>query len=59
MEKECNSKFLYVKCNSCDNEQTIFGKSTTEVKCLVCGETFGTPTGGKIKIKNCWVMEVH
>jgi small subunit ribosomal protein S27e len=46
------SKFLKVKCEKCKNEQVIFEKASTEVKCLVCGETLAEPTGGKAKIKS-------
>ncbi|MFH1978087.1 MAG: 30S ribosomal protein S27e [Candidatus Aenigmatarchaeota archaeon] len=42
-------KFLKVKCE-CKNEQVIFEKPSSEVKCLVCGKTLAEPTGGKAKI---------
>ena len=48
--KTNNSNFLKVKCNKCKNEQIIFNKPSTEVKCLVCNEKLGEITGGKIKI---------
>lgn len=48
---EPNSKFIKVRCNKCKNEQTIFGKSSTKVKCLVCDEILVEPSGGKSKIK--------
>ncbi len=51
------SKFIKVKCNKCKNEQVIFGKAASEVKCLVCGNVLATPTGGKTKIK-AKVLEV-
>jgi small subunit ribosomal protein S27e len=44
------SKFLKVKCKKCKNEQVIFEKPSTIVKCLVCGEVLAEPTGGKAKI---------
>jgi small subunit ribosomal protein S27e len=40
-------KFLKVKCAKCSNEQTVFEKPATVVKCLVCGEVLAEPTGGK------------
>jgi small subunit ribosomal protein S27e len=46
-----------VKCNDCENEQTIFGNASTVVKCLVCGRTLAEPTGGKAEIKT-QVVEV-
>jgi small subunit ribosomal protein S27e len=45
------SKFLRVKCNKCKNEQIIFNKASTTVKCLVCGEVLAEPTGGRAIIK--------
>ncbi len=45
------SKFVKVKCEGCKNEQIIFGKSSTAIKCLVCSKVVAEPTGGKIKIK--------
>jgi len=45
------SKFLKVKCESCNNEQIIFNKASTVVKCLVCGKILAEPTGGKANIK--------
>jgi small subunit ribosomal protein S27e len=29
----------------------MFGKASTQVKCLVCGKLLAEPTGGKSKIK--------
>ncbi|MEM5782506.1 MAG: 30S ribosomal protein S27e [Candidatus Aenigmatarchaeota archaeon] len=45
------SKFLKVVCSKCKNEQIIFNKATSLVKCLVCGAELAEPTGGKAKIK--------
>ncbi len=44
-------KFLKVKCAKCSNEQNIFEKSATPVKCLVCESTLAEPTGGKANVK--------
>ncbi len=41
------SKFIKVKCVKCNNEQVIFEKPATVVKCLVCGEVLSKPSGGK------------
>ena len=51
------SKFIKVRCSKCKNEQIIFGKSASEIKCLVCGNVLATPTGGKTKLK-AKVLEV-
>ncbi|MFH1248793.1 MAG: 30S ribosomal protein S27e [archaeon] len=45
-----HSRFIKVKCNKCKNEQDIFGKSSTEVKCLICNEVLASPAGGKAVI---------
>ncbi len=48
--KPAESKFVKVKCKKCNNEQVIFSRAATEVKCLVCGELLAKPTGGKSDI---------
>jgi small subunit ribosomal protein S27e len=45
------SSFYKVKCPDCENEQTIFGKASMVVKCIVCGRELAVPTGGKAIIK--------
>jgi small subunit ribosomal protein S27e len=50
--QEPNSKFIKVRCPKCKNEQTIFGKSSTQIKCLVCDKVLADSTGGKSKIKS-------
>ncbi|MBU0953586.1 MAG: 30S ribosomal protein S27e [Nanoarchaeota archaeon] len=42
-------KFIRVKCK-CKNEQVIFEKATTTVRCLVCQEPLVKVTGGKADI---------
>ncbi|HLC95907.1 MAG TPA: 30S ribosomal protein S27e [Candidatus Nanoarchaeia archaeon] len=49
--KESTSKFIQVRCPKCKNEQTLYGKASTEVKCLICGKVVAEPTGGKARIK--------
>lgn len=51
IKKEPISKFVKVRCPKCKNEQIIFGKTATEIKCLVCNKVIAEPTGGKSKIK--------
>jgi len=45
------SRFVKVRCQKCKNEQVIFGKASSQVKCLICGEIIAQPAGGKAKIK--------
>ncbi len=56
-KKEPNSRFISVRCNKCKNEQIIFGKSSSNVFCLVCNTLLSEPAGGKSKIK-ARVLEV-
>ena len=51
------SRFIKVRCKKCKNEQIIFGKASSEVKCLVCDSVLASPSGGKTKIK-ARVLEV-
>lgn len=51
------SKFIKIRCSKCKNEQIVFGKSSTIVKCLVCGKVLVEPAGGKAKIKDT-ILEV-
>lgn len=55
--KEPKSKFIKVRCPKCKNEQIIFGKTASKVKCLVCNKILAIPTGGKAKIKS-QILEV-
>lgn len=49
--KDPISKFIKIRCPKCKNEQMMFGKASSTVKCLVCGKTLAEPTGGKSKVK--------
>lgn len=51
MMKEPESKFIKIRCPKCKNEQIMFGKATSHIKCLVCGKDLAEPTGGKAKVK--------
>ncbi|MEM4714278.1 MAG: 30S ribosomal protein S27e [Candidatus Nanoarchaeia archaeon] len=51
MARKLESRFVKVRCDKCKNEQIIFNKAATIVKCLVCGEVLAEPMGGKAKIK--------
>lgn len=48
---ETKSKFLKVVCSKCKNEQIIFNKSASKVKCLVCDAELSESKGGKAKVK--------
>jgi len=44
------SKFVRVTCAKCKNNQIIFNKASTPVKCLKCGEIIAIPAGGIAEI---------
>jgi small subunit ribosomal protein S27e len=44
-------KFIKVKCPDCGNEQIIFERPATVVKCNACGAVLAEPRGGKAIIK--------
>ncbi len=44
------SKFVKVKCEKCKNEQMVFERAASTVKCLVCGEVLAEPTGGRVRL---------
>ena len=54
---ETSSKFINIRCPKCKNEQILFGKCSTVVKCLICARVLAEPTGGKSKVK-ARVLEV-
>jgi len=49
--RETRSRFLRVKCDDCGNEQVIFDRAATRVRCLVCERILAEPRGGKALIK--------
>ena len=49
--KEPTSRFVKIRCPKCKNEQIMFAKASSKVKCLVCGKVLAEPTGGKSKIQ--------
>ena len=44
------ANFIKIRCKKCKNEQTIFEKAASDIKCLVCGELVSKSTGGKSKL---------
>ncbi len=48
--KKETSTFIKLKCNDCGNEQVIFDRASTVVKCPVCSSTLAMPTGGAAKL---------
>jgi small subunit ribosomal protein S27e len=57
MKTNPKSKFIKVVCSKCKNEQIVFGKSASVVKCLVCEKVLAEPTGGKTRVR-ARVLEV-
>jgi small subunit ribosomal protein S27e len=52
------SKFVRVKCEKCKNEQVIFTRASSVVKCLVCSDVLAEPTGGKALLKANVIQEL-
>jgi small subunit ribosomal protein S27e len=54
------SGFIKVKCHKCGNEQVIFGRAATQIKCLGkgCDETIAVPRGGKAAV-NAEIIELY
>ena len=52
------SKFIKVKCKKCKNEQIVFEKTSSVIKCLVCDEVLAEPRGGKARLKTDIVSKV-
>ena len=48
---EPKSKFLYVRCPDCGNEQIIFDHASITVRCNVCNRVLAKPTGGTAEIE--------
>lgn len=55
--RETSTKFVKIQCDGCKNEQIMFSKASTEVKCLICGKALAKPTGGKARVQGR-VLEV-
>lgn len=51
------SSFIKVRCENCKNEQVIFSKPSSIVKCLVCATVLATPNGGIAKV-NAVTLEI-
>jgi len=51
------SKFWLVSCKKCKQNQIIFNKASTVVKCLNCGAILAEPTGGKVKLKEAKLVK--
>ncbi|UCH57819.1 MAG: 30S ribosomal protein S27e [Candidatus Bathyarchaeota archaeon] len=45
-----SSRFLRVRCRTCESEQIIFSHATHTINCRTCSEKLAEPTGGKAKI---------
>lgn len=51
MVKNKKSKFLEIACPRCHNNQVIFGKAVSLVKCTKCNYLLLKTNGGKAKIR--------
>ena len=44
------SKYMRVICRKCKNDQMLYSKVATVVKCNKCGVVIAEPTGGEARI---------
>ena len=51
-------KFLKVRCKRCKNEQVIFSKASSRVKCLSCGREIAEALGSNARIKTTVLKSV-
>jgi len=51
------SKYMRVICRKCKNDQMLYNKVATVVKCNKCGAVLAEPTGGEARI-HAKVVEV-
>lgn len=52
------SRFIRLRCEKCKNEQIIFSKPSSEIRCLVCGAMLAKPTGGIGRVVDSKIVEV-
>lgn len=52
------SRFIRLRCEKCKNEQIIFSKPSSEIRCLVCGALLAKPTGGIGQVVDSKIVEV-
>ncbi|HSB47415.1 MAG TPA: hypothetical protein VLD37_05350 [Candidatus Bilamarchaeum sp.] len=52
-----SSKYLQVQCK-CGNEQTVFNRTSSIVKCSSCSEPLAHPSGGEAVIHGKIVKEL-
>ncbi|MDZ7702760.1 MAG: 30S ribosomal protein S27e [Halobacteriales archaeon] len=43
--------FLRVACPSCEHEQVVFERASTQISCDDCGEVLAEPTGGAATLR--------
>ncbi|MEM5815133.1 MAG: 30S ribosomal protein S27e [Candidatus Aenigmatarchaeota archaeon] len=51
------SKFWLVNCKKCKQNQIIFNKASTTVKCLNCSAILAEPTGGRVELKEAKLVK--
>ena len=51
MVRSDKGRFVKVICFRCGNNQIVYGKASTNVKCFKCNKLLVKSSGGKTKIK--------
>jgi len=52
------SPFYRIKCKDCNNEQIVFSRASTQVRCQICGSILAEPTGGRARIRGEIIEEL-
>lgn len=48
---DSKGRFLKIICSRCKNDQVVFGKASTRVKCVKCNKLLVKNGGGKAQVK--------
>ncbi len=48
---ESKGRFLKIICSRCKNDQVVFGKASTRVKCVKCNKLLDKNGCGKAQVK--------
>ncbi len=56
-KKNNNIQFVRIACKHCSEDQIVFTRATTRIKCFHCGSFLSIPKGGKCKFVDSKVVE--
>lgn len=50
MKTALRSRFVKISCPGCGQEQVLFDRASTVVKCVQCEATLAEPAGGRARL---------